>query len=168
MINTGICGECGKSINSDAPSCPYCGVFKPRKYRMRRYGFEWKSWEVFGNIPFIHVAFGKDSNGKLLVAKGIIAIGQFAVGIITIAQFGVGVLFGFGQFIAGIAAIGQIAGGVVFGLGQISSGYVAVGQVVFGYYGWAQTGFAYHLWSMYYKDPEAVRFFSDLTTLLRF
>jgi hypothetical protein len=113
------------------------------------------------------VAFGRDARGKYRVAKGVIAIGQFAVGLITIAQFGVGLLFGFGQFIAGFTALAQIAITVYFGVGQIATGYVAVGQIVLAHYGLAQLGWAAHLWSMDRRDPEAVEYFRQLLLVLK-
>ncbi len=96
------------------------------------------------------------------MAKGIVAIGQFAVGVITIAQFGVGVLFGFGQFVFGLTAVAQFAVALIFGLGQFATGYIAIGQLALAYYGLAQVGFAEYLWSAERKDIEAVEFFRQL------
>jgi len=110
----------------------------------------------------VHVAFGRDAQGKLRVAKGVIAIGQFAIGAITFAQFGIGIIFGFGQFIFGPIAIAQFAIALLFGLGQFVIGYVAIRQIVVAYYGLCQAGFAAHLWSSAGRDPEAVEFFRQL------
>lgn len=118
-------------------------------------GFEWQSQATFHGWPLIHIAFGKDAHGKLRVAKGWIAIGQFAIGLITIAQFGIGILFGFGQFIIGLSAIAQFAFAAFLGIGQFATGYYAIGQIVLAYYGIAQTGFTTYLWSSHRKDPEA-------------
>ena len=96
------------------------------------------------------------------MAKGVIAVGQFAVGAVTVARFGVGLLFGFGQFVAGLTAIGQLAAGVLFGLGQFTSGQVAVGQFVVGVWVLAQVGFGTHVWSMARKDVEAIEYFQNL------
>jgi len=115
----------------------------------------------------MHIAFGRDAQGKLRIAKGIIAIGQFAVGVITIAQFGVGILFGFGQFIFGLTAVAQFAVAVIFGLGQFATGYIAIGQFALAYYALAQVGFAKYLWSTGRKDVEAVDFFYQLAEKLR-
>jgi len=114
-------------------------------------GFEWKSKASIFRIPLIHVAFGKDERGRLRVAKGIIAVGQFAVGLITIAQFGVGVFFALGQFVGGLAVAGQIAAGLV-----------AVGQAVAGLYGLCQVGWAKYMWSPDRVDMEAVALFCTL------
>ncbi len=113
-------------------------------------------------LPLVHIAFGRDSRGKRRVAKGIIAIGQFAFGLITVAQFGVGLLFGFGQFIFGFTTIAQFAVGLAVGIGQFATGYAAVGQFVLAYYGLAQLGLGEFLWTPGKhgrKDPEAMQFF---------
>jgi hypothetical protein len=128
---------------------------------------DWKTQMRFLGLPLVHVAFGRDSRGKLRVAKGFIAIGQFALGFVTIAQFGVGALFGFGQFMLGLATVAQFAGGVIFGLGQFATGYVAIGQIVLGYYGLCQLGWAEFMWSPKHKDPEAVSFFHELLRSIR-
>jgi len=156
------CRECQKEISTEAQTCPHCGVSFPARKGWRGKGFEWKSKQTFYGYPLIHIAFGRDERNRLRVAKGVIAIGQFAVGLVTIAQFGVGVLFGFGQFMLGLAAIGQFAIAGLFGLGQFATGYIAIGQLALGYYALAQVGFAEHLWNQAVKDPEAIEFFRTL------
>ena len=162
------CPECGASISEKAIACPKCG--KPLNLadltyitsRLRR-GFEWKSKkEVFG-WPLVHIAIGRNKKtGKLLVARGIIAIGQFAIGVVTIAQFGIGILFGFGQFMGGLVAIGQFALGLYFGLGQFATGSIAIGQFAFGEYVRAQIGFGKYVWSSKIRDPQAIEYFKNL------
>ena len=68
-------------------------------------GFEYKSGTTLFGLPLIHISF-KFKCGKPVVAKRILAIGQFAVGYVTIAQFGLGILSA-GQFSVGVFAIGQ-------------------------------------------------------------
>ena len=65
------------------------GTFKPQPFVSGR---EWQSETRLFGVPLVHIAFGRDSNRKLLVAKGIIAIGQYAYGGLCISQFGVGFL----------------------------------------------------------------------------
>jgi hypothetical protein len=125
-------------------------------------GYQWRSETEYYGYPLVSVAFGRNGRGAMRVAKGWIAIGQFAIGVITIAQFGVGAVFGFGQFMLGIVAIGQFAVALLFGLGQFATGYVAIGQIAFGYYALCQSGWAVHLWRQGSKDPEAARFFKQL------
>ena len=107
------CDECGSRISGKAVACAQCG--NPVRHvtglvPVLRWGFEWRSKaELFG-WPLIHIAIGwSKKTGKLMVAKGIIAIGQFGIGLITVAQFGVGLLFGLGQFVTGVLAIGHFA-----------------------------------------------------------
>jgi hypothetical protein len=161
------CRECKQEISTDASFCPRCGAPWPAKTEWRGSGFEWRSSQTVYGYPLIHIAFGKNAQGKRKVAKGFIAIGQFAIGVITVAQFGVGLLFGFGQFIFGLTALAQFAGAILMGVGQFASGYVAIGQVVLAKIGLAQLGFAEYLWSPSRRDPEAVEFFNSLWENLR-
>jgi len=161
------CRECEKEISTQAMVCPHCGAPYPARKEWKGTGFEWKSQTTFYGYPLVHIAFGRDTQGKLRVARGIVAIGQFAVGVITIAQFGIGALFGFGQFIFGLTAVSQFAIAMIFGLGQFATGYVAIGQFALAYYALAQLGFAKYLWSVGRKDIEAVEFFHQLAEKLR-
>ena len=88
------CRECGAEVSDQARTCLRCGAPQPAIPAWSGTGFEWKSSRTYGGYPLVHIAFGRDSRGKLRVAKGVIAIGQFALGLITVAQFGVGLLFG--------------------------------------------------------------------------
>ncbi len=160
------CRVCTQMVSVEAEFCPHCGAKKPANHLYNGTGIDYKSdIELFG-YPLIHIAFGKDREGHLRVAKGIIAIGQFGIGLITFAQFGIGILFGFGQLIIGLTAIAQVAITLLFGVGQVATGYIAVGQIVVGYYGLAQTGLAKYIWTAKYKDLEAVMFFNRLKDYL--
>ena len=161
------CRECGQEVSNQAFICPHCGAPQPGELQWLGTGFEWQSTQTFLGYPLIHVAVGKDARGKRRVAKGVIAIGQFAVGLITVAQFGVGLLFGFGQFIFGFTALAQFALAFYFGVGQFATGYTAVGQIVLAHYGLAQMGWATHLWSMGHRDPLAEAYFRQLLEILR-
>ncbi|AEB08412.1 zinc ribbon domain-containing protein [Desulfobacca acetoxidans] len=161
------CRECRREVSAEAVSCPHCGAPRPADQQWRGTGYEWRSERTVWGYPLVHVAFGKDARGKRRVAKGIIAIGQFAVGVITVAQFGVGLLFGFGQFIFGFTALAQFAVALAAGVGQFASGYVAIGQLVLAYYGLGQLGLAYFLWSPDRHDPNAIAFFQNLWADLR-
>ncbi len=160
------CPECQSSISEKAYSCPHCGYplrEVPVVVRRKRWGWQWKSETSLLGWPLVHIAIGFDQQtGKLLVAKGIIAIGWFAIGLITVAQFGVGLLFGFGQFIAGLVVIAQFAMGGLFGLGQFACGMVAIGQMALGEYVLCQIGVGKHVWSTKVVDPEAQRYFMAL------
>ncbi len=124
------------------------------------WGFEWKTQADFLGLPYIHIAMGRDrQSGKILVAKGVIAIGQFAVGLIAIGQFAVGILFGLAQFSIGLFAVAQLALGAVFGLGQLAMGITAIGQLAIGKYVLAQAGFGEYVWSLMEKNPQAIEYF---------
>lgn len=168
------CPECGASVSDRARDCPGCGYpLKPSvryEKRLRRlaWGYEYKSDAQILGIPLLHVAIGRDADtGKLLMAKGIIAIGQFGLGLITIAQFGIGLVFGFGQFVGGFIEIGQFAIGLYFGMGQFATGYTAIGQFAIGEYVLAQIGFGKHVWSSSSKDPVAIEHFRNLWECIR-
>ncbi len=109
--------------------------WKPDSAVRRPVGFEWKSKATVFGLPLVHIAIGRDRNGKLRVARGVVAIGQFGVGVITIAQFGFGFLGSIGQFVMAPAAVGQFAVGLIV-IGQFAIGLAAAGQ------------FAAHIWSI--------------------
>lgn len=156
------CRECSKEISTEAVVCPHCGAPDLSKIVYKGWGIDYKTETTIYGYPLIHVAFGRDEKRKLRVAKGVIAIGQFAIGLFTIAQFGIGFLFGFGQFIFGLTAIAHFAFGIYFGLGQFATGYIAIGQFALGYYVLAQMGMGKYLWTTSFKDPSAVEFFRNL------
>ena len=132
------CEECGAEMSDKAFMCPKCGL-PAKDYKMPPFvgyywlGYEWKSQAEILGIPLVHVAIGWNrKTGRLHLAKGIIAIGQFGIGLVTIAQFGIGFLLAMGQFVGGTYAIGQFALGLVFGLGQFATGAKAIGQFTYG------------------------------------
>ncbi len=161
------CPECQQPVSDTAPVCVHCGyrlrAANQLRATKRAWGFEWRTKaELFG-WPLIHVAVGRDpETRRLRVAKGIIAVGQFAVGLVAVAQVGVGLLFGFGQCVFGAVVIAQIAGGVVFGFGQIATGYVAIGQIAVGEYARAQVAWGRYVWTKVRQDPQAVALFGRI------
>jgi ribosomal protein L37E len=135
------CEECGAEVSDEAMSCPKCGypmrgsARLPFWLRTGIWGYEWKSETTILGWPLVHIAFGWNmKTGQLMMAKGIIAIGQFAFGLFTLAQFGVGLLIGVGQFIAGTFVVGQFALGILFAFGQFAVGHYAMGQFAAGRY----------------------------------
>lgn len=102
------CRQCGHSISEQAVSCPNCGAPFPAKEKWDGYGFEYKSAATLFGLPILHVSFKYRPNRVPVVAKGIIAVGQFAFGGITISQFGLGV-FSVSQFTIAGFALAQIA-----------------------------------------------------------
>ena len=95
------CRECSREVSTQAWVCPHCGAPRPAQPDWNGWGIDWASPATLFGLPLVHVAVGRDAYGKLRVAKGIVAIGQFAVGVITIAQFGVGLLFFNGRSLLG-------------------------------------------------------------------
>ncbi|MBI5250602.1 MAG: zinc ribbon domain-containing protein [Desulfomonile tiedjei] len=160
------CRECGNEVSSDAFSCPKCGAPRPALPTWTGTGYEWKSQRKIFGIPLVHVAFGTNANGRVRIAKGVIAVGQMGIGLITVAQFGIGIIFGLGQFMLGLTVLAQFAGGLLVGIGQLATGVIAVGQFVAGIYGLAQTGWAKYLWSPHRTDMEAVALFYTVYTKL--
>jgi hypothetical protein len=101
-------------------------------------GYEWRTQFSLCGLPLVHIALGRDKEGKKLVAKGIIGIGQYAMGVICISQFGLGGLcisqFGIGvlalaQFSIALASVSQFAV-AVYAVAQIGISYDGVGQVL--------------------------------------
>ena len=102
------CRECKQEISEQAISCPHCGAPYPAKETWDGWGFEYKSKIVFWGLPLLHISFKYRPNRMPVVAKGIIAIGQFAYGVVTISQFGIGI-FSLSQFTIAVYALAQFA-----------------------------------------------------------
>ena len=96
--------------------CPHCGAPYPAKETWNGWGFEYQSTTTIAGLPLVHIAFKYRANRTPVVAKGVIAIGQFARGIICISQFGIGVI-SISQF--------TIAG---FALAQFAAAYSLIAQ----------------------------------------
>lgn len=112
------CRECANEVAESAQICPKCGAPKPANEKWDGYGWEYKSpFEVFG-IPLIHISFKYRRNRTPVVAKGIIAIGQFGFGVVNISQIGIG----------------------FFSAGQLTIAYYALAQIAFAYSLMAQIG----------------------------
>jgi hypothetical protein len=83
--------------------------------------------EIAG-LPLLHVAFKYKPNMMPVIAKGWIAVGQFACGVFCISQFGVGVLsvsqftvaaFALAQFGIAYSLIAQVGLYIDKGYGQL-------------------------------------------------
>src|SRR5262245_48474176 len=102
------CRDCSHRVSDQAVACPSCGAPFPARERWDGYGFEYKSKTTILGLPLVHICFKYRANRTPVVAKGVIAIGQFAAGIISIAQFGIGVI-SISQFTIAMYAVAQIA-----------------------------------------------------------
>ena len=161
------CRDCQHEVSRAARACPQCGAPFPARRNWQGTGYDWKSRRTIWGYPLVHIAFGRDAQGKLRVAKGVIAIGQFGIGLITIAQFGIGFLFGFGQFFLALTAFAQVAVTPVIGIGQLATGYIALGQFAIGYYALGQFAYGIHAWSVNRRDLEALAFFARFIPFLK-
>jgi len=102
------CRECRSDISEQALSCPKCGAPYPAKEKWDGWGYEYKSKTIIMGLPLLHVSFKYHPNRMPVPAKGIIAIGQFAIGIISIAQLGIGII-SVSQFTIAVYALAQFA-----------------------------------------------------------
>ena len=123
------CRDCQAVVSEQALACPKCGAPYPAKEKWDGWGFEYKSEAKIAGLPLVHISFKYSPSRRPVPAKGIIAIGQFAIGIVTISQFGIGIV-SVSQFtIAGFAlAQCAVAYSLIAQLGLfVDKGY---GQVV--------------------------------------
>jgi len=102
------CRECEHAVSEQATFGPNCGAPYPAKDKWDGHGFEYKSQASIFGLPLLHVSFKYRPDRVPVPAKGIIAIGQFAIGVVTISQFGVGLL-SISQFTIAGSALAQFA-----------------------------------------------------------
>ena len=124
------CRECRREVSEQAMACPGCGAPYPARPKWDGFGFEYRSALTLAGLPLLHVSF-KYRNRRPVVARGWIAIGQFAVGGLTVSQFGVGVVsvsqftvagFALAQFGIAWSLVAQIGLFLHDGRGQLVRG----------------------------------------------
>ncbi len=139
---------------------------------MARTYYEFSSHVRILGMPFIHIAWGRNPvTGKLAVARGFIAIGQFAIGVISIGQLSIGFLSlgqlslglwaALGQAAIGLLAIGQLAVGLRAAIGMLAVAFHAVGMLTAGGTCVGGPSACTHAWTMERRDPVAVQDFKD-------
>lgn len=102
------CRDCGHEVSEQAPFCPHCGAPCPYKDKWDGWGWEYESKTRLGGWPLLHICIKYRPNRMPKPAKGIFAVGQFAVGVFTLSQFGLGI-FSFSQFTVAAFALAQFA-----------------------------------------------------------
>jgi hypothetical protein len=107
------CRECRQPISEQAFACPHCGAPYPAKDSWTGWGFEYRSRLQVAGLPLVHIAFKYRPNRTPVVAKGVLAIGQFACGVVCVSQFGVG-LVSLSQFTVAGFAVAQF--GIAYSL----------------------------------------------------
>ena len=100
--------ECQHQVSEQALQCPQCGAPYPARASWDGWGYEYKSEFTVAGLPLLHISFKYRPNRTPVVARGIIAIGQFGCGVVCIAQFGIGVV-SISQFTVAGFAIAQFA-----------------------------------------------------------
>src|SRR5215203_834901 len=84
---------------------------------VRRRAFEYRSEQVWGNLPVVHVAVGgRQADGRYRPgrARGVIALGDVATGVVAVGAVAIG-LFAAGAVAIGLTAMGAVTAGVVAG-----------------------------------------------------
>lgn len=157
MEKAGALNDRARDKREDAPES---------KGHKERTGFEWKTRITLLKAPLICVAFGRDQNGKVRVAKGHLAIGQFAIGGVAIGQVSLGVI-SVGQFSFGVISLGQFALAAFAAFGQFAAGIFAIGYFVAGMYAKGEFGWGKFLWTPARTDMEAVATFETARWFFR-
>ena len=79
------CRECQQPASAQAFQCPHCGAPYPARPKWDGWGFEYRSTASVLGWPLLHISFKYRPNRVPVLARGIFAIGQFAVGVFTLA-----------------------------------------------------------------------------------
>jgi len=93
--------------------------------------FEYRSKAEISGWPLIHINVGTHPvTGRPLVAKGVVAIGNFAIGVVSIGAAAIGMVT-LAAFGLGIVSLASLAIGII-ALGVVAFGKeIALGTVVF-------------------------------------
>jgi hypothetical protein len=100
---------------------------------VRRRAIEYRSEQVWGDLPVVHVSVGgrqADGRYRLGRARGIIALGDIATGLVAIGGVAVG-LVAVGAVAIGLVAVGAVSVGLV-AIGAVAIGLTAMGAVTAG------------------------------------
>lgn len=116
--------------------CAACGAPRPAHAEFKGEGYEWSSRMQWAGLPVVHVAFGRGADGRMRVARGLVAVGQrasggLAIGIIATGFIAIGVVAA-GVFSFGVVAVGLLAAAGVNALAPAAAGVVAIGYAAWG------------------------------------
>ena len=148
------------------------GVWRGYRYPNGQVFREFRSHAQVLGLPLMHYTRGKcPETGRLVVARGIVAVGRLAIGVVAIGQASCGIigigqaslglLLGVGQATAAFTAFGQLAVGIVVGIGQFATGAFALGQFAWGHYVIAQFGCGTHVWAQF-ANPGCKEFLKNV------
>jgi hypothetical protein len=112
------CRECQHQISEQAFTCPQCGAPYPAREVWDGWGYEYKSKLTIAGLPLVHISFKYRANRTPVVARGVIAVGQFACGIVCIGQFSLAAL-AVAQFAVAYSLIAQFGLYLAEGHGQL-------------------------------------------------
>lgn len=135
------CRECSREVSESAFYCPQCGAPFPAREKWDGWGFEYKTESTLFGLPLLHISFKYRPNRVPVVAKGVIAIGQFACGIVTVSQFGAGLIsvsqftiagFALAQFAAAYSLVAQFGVYLKEGHGQMVISLKRIIEIVMG------------------------------------
>ena len=100
---------------------------------VRRRAMEYRSEQVLGSLPVLHVSVGGrqvDGRYRLGRARGVVAVGDVATGLVAIGGVAIG-LVSVGGVAVGLVALGAVAIGLV-AVGAVAIGLFAAGAVAIG------------------------------------
>lgn len=130
------CRDCRREVTAAAVTCPHCGAPRPARSEWHGEGYEYKSSATFRGWHVFHVAFGIDCEGKVRVARGVVAIGQRAIGGVAIGILALGVVscgvVSCGVISIGVVAVALAAAAGVNALAPFAFGVAAMGVVAGG------------------------------------
>lgn len=122
----------------------------------------YKTRRTLAGWPLVSIAFGPDdeSGESTGMARGIIAIGDYAVGCIAVGGISVGAISIGGISLGGLAVGGVALGGLI--LGGASVGVIASGGAAIGHYARGGAVVGNYVASPSRRDPEAVELFNKI------
>ncbi len=133
-----------------------------------RQGFSYRSHARLLGLPLVHIEQqGFHKSGRLVVAKGWLAIGDVACGVVALGRVSLGLVSLGGLSFGGLAAGGMAAGAVaaggmavgLLGLGGMAVGYAALGGLAVGAYAAGGAAFGGAVIRGSASDPVAVAWF---------